>query len=450
MGRFNLRRRIITFTCALLAPANRFLRNDRGNVAVIVALLIIPVSGLLSLAGEVSGWYAIQRAEQNAADSAAVAAASNAAAASTVTTYVNEARSVAGYMNFVNGQNNTTVTAASVFCGGVGLAECYKVTITKSVPIYLAALVGYHGSTGNNTQTIVASAVAGEKITQNKYCLLALDSTANDYGIDARGAPAANLQLCPIMSNSNANCSGHNLNAGLSTTVGNSNDCGTTQKTGAVPANDPYNPAPGPIPSSAGCSAGLNLAGGSNVTWGATMAVCGNVNITGSGTVNVTTPSDGTVLLIKNGTLNIGSNATLKTLANSGLTIIFQDDAFSQQPYPTGGGTLDIAAPTSNTQPWHGVALYADPSKPGGSFTYTGNSPTWDITGLVYFPKDTVTMKGAVNKSTNGYSCIAMIVWQLVLKGTADIFYVNPETQCNQANVAPPSNPGSSRIVLVQ
>jgi hypothetical protein len=252
------------------------------------------------------------------------------------------------------------------------------------------------------------------------------------------------------MSNSNANCSGHDLNAGLSTTVGNSNDCGTTRSTGATPAADPYNPPPGTIPSSAGCSAGLNLTAGTNVTWGATKAVCGDVTITGSGTVGVTTPADGTVLLIKNGTLNIGNNATLKTLANSGLTIIFQDDLFSQRPYPSSGGTLDIAAPTSSAQPWHGVALYADPSKPGGSFTYTGNSPTWDITGLVYFPKDTVTMKGAVNKSTNGYSCIAMIVWQIVIKGTADVFYVNPETQCNQANVTPPTHPGASRIVLVQ
>lgn len=42
-----------------------------------VALLIVPIAAMLSLAGEVSGWYLMERAAQNAADSAAIAAANN-------------------------------------------------------------------------------------------------------------------------------------------------------------------------------------------------------------------------------------------------------------------------------------------------------------------------------------------------------------------------------------
>jgi hypothetical protein len=51
-----------------------------------------------------------------------------------------------------------------------------------------------------------------------------------------------------------------------------------------------------------------------------------------------------------------------------------------------------IAAPTGGT--WSGVAMYQDPSLTSGvDIAYTGNSPTWDLTGLIYLPHSSVTSR---------------------------------------------------------
>ena len=42
-------------------------------------------------------------------------------------------------------------------------------------------------------------------------------------------------------------------------------------------------------------------------------------------------------------------------------------------------------------------------------------------TGLVYLPHSSVTLKGAINKSTYGGSCFVAVVDNLVMKGAADI-----------------------------
>jgi len=50
-----------------------------------------------------------------------------------------------------------------------------------------------------------------------------------------------------------------------------------------------------------------------------------------------------------------------------------------------------------------------------------GNSPTWDITGLVYLPHANVTWSGAVGKSNNGAACFALVVDNITINGTADM-----------------------------
>jgi len=81
---------------------------------------------------------------------------------------------------------------------------------------------------------------------------------------------------------------------------------------------------------------------------------------------------------------------------------------------------LDFAAPTSGV--WSGVALYQDPNLVTGvNISAAGNSPTWKITGLVYLPHSSVTLSGAVNKSSNGKSCFVMVMDNITINGTGDI-----------------------------
>src|SRR5262249_25477121 len=137
------------------------------------------------------------------------------------------------------------------------------------------------------------------------------------------------------------------------------------------------------------------------------------------------TASGGSVIYIKDGTLDLNgcwlqaaSTSTTDPTSASGLTIVFTGSGTAKNVsyFPTdsskgaANGILDIAAPTGGT--WHGVALYQDPSMQPGSaldITYKGNSPTWDITGLVYAPNSNIAMKGTINKSANGYQCISIV-----------------------------------------
>jgi hypothetical protein len=112
---------------------------------------------------------------------------------------------------------------------------------------------------------------------------------------------------------------------------------------------------------------------------------------------------------------------------------------------PTGGGTLDVAAPTSG--PWSGVALYQDPNLNSGvDISDAGNSPAWDITGLVYLPHSTVTFSGIVNKASNGKSCFSIVVDSITVNGTAKIL---PKGQCAAAGLNMPTNqvPGRGKLV---
>ena len=151
------------------------------------------------------------------------------------------------------------------------------------------------------------------------------------------------------------------------------------------------------------------------------------------------------MLVIENGQLDTNGN-TLQTASGSALTIIFSGTSGNYTHAPTGGGTLDIQAPTTGT--WHGIAIYQDPSLTTGvDISAAGNSPTWDITGLVYLPHSSVTFSGAVNKSSNGGSCFVMVVDNITINGTGSIL---DRGGCTAAGLTMPSDTLTTSISLVQ
>ena len=105
-------------------------------------------------------------------------------------------------------------------------------------------------------------------------------------------------------------------------------------------------------------------------------------------------------------------------------------------------------APTSGT--WKGIALYQDPNlgTSGVDFTYAGNSPTWNITGVVYFPYASITFKGAVNKSSYGQSCLLFVADNITMKGTASIEQTTTSS-CSAAGVTLPSDSVNAGAALV-
>jgi Flp pilus assembly protein TadG len=431
----------------LLFLPRGFLDERSGVVAVLVALALPVLAGTMGLAAETSYWYVHQRGMQNAADAAAIAAATNGTA-----TYAAEAQASAAKDGFQNGSGNITVTA-TIPAGCT--AKCkYTVTVSDKVPLFLSRVVGYLGTGGKGTTTLSATAVA-QNGGAYPYCILALSGSVTT-DIISHGGPKANLNGCNIMSDSNSTCTGHNLGAAVGDAHGTNNGCGIIQNSnmpvvkdpykylapnipadtcgGSFPKNYPQEPTSKkgtPLPASNQWSGSYSLSG--------YKVVCGDQQLTNNTTIDA--PSNA-VLVIENGQLD-SNGYTLQTTAGSGLTVVFTGSNNASSHIPTGGGTLDIVAPTSGT--WSGMVLYQDPSLTTNvDISAAGNSPTWDLTGMVYLPNSNVTFSGAVNKSSHGLSCFGLTVGDILINGTADIL---SNTQCAAAGVSLPK--GGNRGTLV-
>lgn len=439
-----------------------FASERRGSVSPMLTLMVIPLIGMLGMATEASSWFFAQRSMQAAADAAAMAAATNGcdatqpACVSAKTPYYNvEARSVASRFGFVDGTANTTVTAINNATCPAPLtgSNCYRVTIQRKMPINLTRIVGFQGNDSTDAgpaQLVAATAVASPKI-KDTYCLLALASGgANVDGIRCNGCSKADMSGCRVGTNGRARCNGGNLNADGSDAGGNQSNCaaGGTGNTGVAKIEDPYSGLASNIPTDPACTAGSTTTTNwsTNQTLGAVRKICGPLNITAN--VTLTTPPGGTVLAVRRGAVTIAPGATLKTAANSGLTIVFPGPSVSGVSHiVTGGGTLDIAAPTSGD--WSGVAIYQDPALTTGvDWSEAGNSPTWNVTGLIYLPKASVTVSGIVNKASNGRNCFALVVDTFHSNGTTT--FLEKQTECPQAGLKPPTGADATRTALVQ
>jgi Flp pilus assembly protein TadG len=396
--------------------------DERGAVAVIFGIMATAVVAIVGLGIDLVGWYRTERALQNAADAASIAAARNGTAS-----YQSEAKAVASQYGFVDGTGGVSVTALNNQTCPNGQTDCYLVTVTMSAgPQFFSQVVGLPAP------ALSSAAMAGGGQT-HYYCLLALASSGTDPAITTNGAPKADLSGCNIMSNTSSDCHGHDLKADNGDAHKTDSGCGVIQNSNVPIAPDPYKSLASNIPgntcnsyswepikkSDPPLSAANQWSGAK--TLAATTIVCGDLQLTGD--VTLTTASPGSVLVIENGQLDTGGckkGCTLQTAAGSALTIIFSGTAGSYTHAPTGGGTLNFNAPTSGT--WSGVAIYQDPALTSGvDISAAGNSPTWDITGLVYLPHSSVTFSGAVNKSANGASCFALVVDNITINGTGDI-----------------------------
>jgi Flp pilus assembly protein TadG len=455
----------------LLSGPRGFLGDRSGVVVILVALAMPVLAGAMGLAAESSYWYVHKRGMQNAADAAAIAAATGANASSN---YSAQALAVAAQLGFTNGSGNVTVAASpsNNAAGCPATASCYTVTISDDVPLFLSRVIGYAGNATVNKKgmtAITATSVAASKGAY-PYCILALSGSVTT-DIVTNGAPKANLNGCNTMSNSGSTCNGHNLNANVGDAHGTNNGCGIIQNSNVPTEADPYKglasniPADtcgGSYPQEPGKKGGWAPPATPNNQWSDTShggpytlsgntIVCGDLQLTGNTTINA--PSNA-VLVIENGQLDT-NGYTLQSTAGSGLTVVFtgapSNGTYQHYPSgggnPSGGGTLDIAAPTSG--PWSGMALYQDPNLVDTSgnldISAAGNTPTWNITGMVYLPQSSVTFSGAVSKASNGLSCFGMVVKDITINGTGDIFA--NDTQCKAAGLALPM--GGNRGTLV-
>jgi Flp pilus assembly protein TadG len=381
-----------------------------------VTAVALPVLvGSMGLGVEVGFWYFRQQAMQNAADAAAVAAATTAG-----TSYDEEARGVAARYGLTHGQSNVTIDAVNgVSCplppAGLVYSDCYRVTVTSLVPLFLSPIVGYDGNataTAGGTTVpmtkLVATSVAARSNSPRDYCIVALGQADVTVDVDLNGAPKAELQGCGIMSNEGMVCSGNaqQVAAYADSPTGDSSPCG--QQAHTIPAPkiaDPYASLAANIPSHSCTNYSITTL--TTVPSGSEVTYCGTLRL--GANLNITTPK---TIVIRDGNLDLNG----KTLTGSALTIIFSGSNGSPSHVIDGHGTLNITAPTSGT--WKGVALYQDPSLTQNvNFTAAGSNQTINVDGLFYFPNAEVTLSGAVNKDVSPVPCLMMMVGSLRVNG---------------------------------
>lgn len=380
------------------------LRRDRGGaVALLAALTMTMVCGLVGLAIDVGVWYRAHQAMQHAADAAAIAAARDGGA-----NYEQTGRAVAARYGFVHGADNIQVFVKNAETCPNGSPNCYRATVLD------AAAQQYFTKVMRIPAPPLATTAVASPANSGSVCLFAREPTGT--AIQTKGTPKADLGNCEALSNSNADCDGHGLGAKNVYAAGTADlACGTKVTSNVKPLDDPYEKWKRDIPSGA-CTETAPTWNNAKITLGAVKIVCGGVSVVGN--VEILTTSPGSILVIRGGSLKV--SGTLTT-TGPGLTVIFTGTDNSK--YLEGEGSVGITAPKPNPSTgiadykWLGFAVYVDPAKPRISFDQTGNSPSWNISGLVYMPEAIITIKGAVNKNATG-DCFAMVVYRITLKGT--------------------------------
>ena len=437
-----------------------------------VALMLVPMLGATALAVDVGYWYYKQRDMQSAADSAALAAArtpdEDPAVDPVNDNFINVAKSTAAKYGYLDGQDTVSVSAERVQCPSETdptKLECTQVTIGYTSPLFFSPIVGFQGNK-NGAQGVAAVAVAGDQAgaASHEFCILTLDETMGEAGILAHGVPFADLNGCDIFSNNNLSCTGGNLGAGDAMAVGASSNCGDNQISGADPVADPYENLAENIPEDT-CSGTYHqaykdkgvlkidnvnnkLTDASSLT--GEVKICGDVLLDSSVTLNdVTLVIYNGRLITQNNTLTANNSTVIFSGSNDSTYFHFPSDSLT--PSNVGGGTLEIAAPTSDDNPWHGVAIYQDPKLTTNvNIDQAGNSPALNITGLFYAPHAEVEMSGIVNKSGTGYECFVLVAYRVRIDGTGEIFKDGSIDQCDQAGLEVPNSGATVHKWLVQ
>jgi len=358
----------------------RTLRDERGNAAVVFALVTPVLVGGAGLAVETSFDYVSQSRLQSAADAAAYAAAIEKMGGSNPATVSAAASQQASSNGWSAGPNGSGIRVNAPPASGpnAGLPNAVEVLLNQNAPRFFTAFFD------NTPVTMGARAVAITQ-TAGNACILALNPTAN-AAVQVQGNTNVVLNGCDVMSDSVAtdaiNVWGSaTLHTDCAVSVGGVTNHGGMTLTGCPSAitqapriGDPFSGLATP---SAGANQTIPNGHGSGVTlspghYGAGMSLSGTVTL-----------SPG-VYYVSGGDFRVNAQANI---SGSGVTIYLASDSHVVM---NGNSSVNIAAPTSGT--YSGILFFG--ARDGtGSNTFNGDA-TSHMTGDIYFPSEQVSYLG--------------------------------------------------------
>lgn len=413
---------------------DRFLRDGRGNIAVLAALTAPVMVGAASLGVETGYWFYERERAQQAADLAAnagvVVLRSGGQAAAVSAT----ARGEAGRHGFAAPDATVTVNAPPS-SGPHVHGRAVEVTITFPLPRYFSAIFSDAPVIGEARAVAVFENAADA-------CLLALDIAAPG-AMTFSGSADISLLDCEVMSNSIASdavllAGSSDLETDCVNAVGGVQIAGggsDLMLTGcAAPrvdlprAVDPYAGTPMPDISQPCTSLPSGGKKGERVTVspgaGGVGRFCGGLAL------NDGFEFEPGVYIVDGGTFRINANADI---LGSGVTFVMTGGAEARF---NGSATIDITAPT--TGPYAGIAFMGDPADSGAEHRFNGNASS-RITGAIYTPSSSLDFLG--NFSGAG-GCMQLVASRVNLSGSVSI-----ATNCAGTGIQWAQVPGRVRLV---
>lgn len=399
----------------LTAFLRRFRRDDRGSVAVIFAIALVPILLGVGAAIDFSRASSFRNTLQAALDNALLGGAKDGS-----TSWAQIASNIFN-SNAQNGYSNTMSASFSQSSSTV-----YSGNASGSVPTTFLGI--FHVAT--IPVSVKATAVVSGP---DNSCILTLDhgQPSSHVSLLLNGAPVVNLSGCSIRSNTAMDCNGHDGNNTAAIAGGAAADC-THPYSNQPTVPDVYAPLASNITAQCGSSrpgvtwtAGT-VPGGSGViklTVGnyTEYHICGDLSLTGSGYLTQSNPTSDTVIVVENGSINVASGANIST-ARTALVLTGSNSYASQINFPTGNGqsaTLSLSAPTDVANPWQGVGLYEDPKLTYKVDNKWGPGATLNVDGLAYLGNSNVTTDG--NTGSNNSQCSKFVFNSFTTNGSVDL-----------------------------
>lgn len=407
-------------------PGRLLVRDRRGSLATMTALLMPVLIGAAGLASDTVQWTLVRRSLQRQVDSAALAGAyaltQNRDVASTVTADLAK-------------NSNFTLAAAPLIENGPSSGPFAGSSDAVRVRIAADARLPFTGVFLGRATTISVEATAGLQ-QDGDYCLLALDES-NSLAITNSGNTTVDAS-CGMHSNSAGDPAVNGqgsatIFASPVSAVGNVDNrnnnftSDTVFQPYMVAQRDPFAYLPDPTISQSPNNGDVR----SNQTRNLTPGVYRGMDIQGTanlapGTYFIDGRSQG-----NNQNKNLGFNVGAQGVVNgTGVTIVL---TMSNAPATgtsnlvagmniNGGATLKLTAP--NTGDYKGMLFYQDrrATRLGEVVQLNGNSSSV-LQGAIYIPQNQITFNGTTGMNTN---CLQLVGQRLVFSGNSRITNVCP------------------------
>lgn len=380
-----------------------FRRDQRGNYAILLALLMPVLVGFVGLGTDLSLWFYTHQALQSAAESAAVSAATAGRNLST------EANAVTAAYGFTNGSQNVTVTVNQPPQAGThtSISNAVEVVVQQlKTPMFTAIW---------SSQPFPISARAVAVGGGGVGCMLALNRSVSG-AVTVQGSANVTLRNCSLYDNSsdgtaltiggNSSLSAYSVGV-VGGTSGNGISATNGIRTGVAAATDPY--ANTSFGSFAGCDAN-NFRTNRSVTINPGV-YCGGMSVTAGATLTLN-PG---VYYLDRGDFSAAGNATI---TGTGVTIVFTSSTGRDWATASisSNAIINLTAPTTGDTA--GIVLFGDRNMTTGTSFKLSGGGTQTFGGAVYLPKAALDFTGGYD---SGQGCTQVVADTISFAGNSTV-----------------------------